>query len=428
MSSQQAAAVPAFAVQTGQPCAACHVGGFGPQLTPFGREFKMEGYTMRAGDTFTTPVSAMAIFSYVATASDQPGAPAPHYATNNNLTLDEAGIFIAGGYGEHFGSFAQITYDGVGRSLGWDNLDLRATDRGTFDGHDVLYGVSVNNNPGIQDAWNSTPAWGFPYTGSDLAPGPDAATLISDPLATNVLGVSAYALWDSEIYTEAGLYESIGTGMLKTLGVDPGDTSQIDGAAPYFRVAYQHDEGTSNYEVGAFALFADLFPGRDKSANTTDKYADLGLDGSWQLYRDSGDVVTANARYTYERQDLASSQILGGVLDRHQSLQDLRADVSYYYENTYGASVAAFNTWGTKDPLLYAGDRTFSPNSSGVVFQADVTPFGRDTAPMGGRFNLRVGLQYTAYATFNGASGNYDGTGRSASDNNTFRLFTWLAF
>ena len=42
-----AQAVPSYAEQTGQPCQACHVGGFGPQLTPFGREFKLGGYTMR---------------------------------------------------------------------------------------------------------------------------------------------------------------------------------------------------------------------------------------------------------------------------------------------------------------------------------------------------------------------------------------------
>ena len=30
-----AKAVPAFTDQTGQPCQTCHVGGFGPQLTPF---------------------------------------------------------------------------------------------------------------------------------------------------------------------------------------------------------------------------------------------------------------------------------------------------------------------------------------------------------------------------------------------------------
>ena len=40
-------AVPAFAVQTGQGCSSCHVGGFGPQLTPTGRDFKMNGYTTR---------------------------------------------------------------------------------------------------------------------------------------------------------------------------------------------------------------------------------------------------------------------------------------------------------------------------------------------------------------------------------------------
>jgi hypothetical protein len=31
-------AVPSFAQQTGQPCAACHVGAFGPQLKQYGRD------------------------------------------------------------------------------------------------------------------------------------------------------------------------------------------------------------------------------------------------------------------------------------------------------------------------------------------------------------------------------------------------------
>ena len=42
-------AVPNFAMQTGQPCVMCHVGGFGPQLTPFGRAFKIGGYTQDGG-------------------------------------------------------------------------------------------------------------------------------------------------------------------------------------------------------------------------------------------------------------------------------------------------------------------------------------------------------------------------------------------
>ena len=37
-------AIPAFARQTEQPCVTCHVGAFGPQLTDYGRDFKMNGY------------------------------------------------------------------------------------------------------------------------------------------------------------------------------------------------------------------------------------------------------------------------------------------------------------------------------------------------------------------------------------------------
>jgi len=90
--------------------------------------------------------------------------------------------------------------------------------------------------------------------------------------------------------------------------------------------------------------------------------------------------------------------------------------------------VGGFNTWGSSDSLLYAANRTLSPNSSGLLLQVDGTPFGRDSAPLGPRFNLRVGAQYTAYLTFDGASQNYDGMGRSAAANNTFRVFAWVAY
>lgn len=39
-------AVPAFNRQTGQNCVACHAGGPFPELTAYGRLFKMTGYTM----------------------------------------------------------------------------------------------------------------------------------------------------------------------------------------------------------------------------------------------------------------------------------------------------------------------------------------------------------------------------------------------
>ncbi len=89
---------------------------------------------------------------------------------------------------------------------------------------------------------------------------------------------------------------------------------------------------------------------------------------------------------------------------------------------------AAFDTWGSTDALLYAGNRTMRPDSSGVLLQVDGTPWGRGSSPLGPRFNLRVGAQYTDYITFNGASSNFDGAGANAKDNNTFRVFVWAAY
>jgi hypothetical protein len=110
------------------------------------------------------------------------------------------------------------------------------------------------------------------------------------------------------------------------------------------------------------------------------------------------------------------------------TLDEERIDGSYYWHNTIGGTVSAFNLRGSSNPDLYADNRTFRPNSSGFLFQLDGTPFGRGKSPLGPRFNMRVGVQYTVYTRFDGARSNFDGAGRDASDNNTVRVFTWIAF
>ena len=156
-----ASAVPAFAEQTGQPCASCHVGGFGPQLTPFGRAFKLGGYTLRV-KPFNVPLSAMAVASYVHTKKAQDEPPTEHSKTNDNTSFDQGSVFIAGGVGSHFGGFSQITYSGADRAWAWDNLDLRAVGTGKIADKDLIYGLTLNNSPTVEDAWNTTPAWGYP--------------------------------------------------------------------------------------------------------------------------------------------------------------------------------------------------------------------------------------------------------------------------
>ena len=41
----------------------------------------------------------------------------------------------------------------------------------TWSSTDTIFGISVNNNPTVQDLWTSTPAWGYPYITSPLVPG-----------------------------------------------------------------------------------------------------------------------------------------------------------------------------------------------------------------------------------------------------------------
>lgn len=430
-----AQALPTFAEQTGQDCKSCHVGGFGPQLTAFGREFKLRGYTLRIKNSI--PLSAMAVASYVATKKAQDEPPTDHSKRNHNLAFDEGSIFLAGGIGSHLGGFAQVTYDGADEAWAWDNLDLRAVGTGKIGSKDLVYGLSLNNNPTTQDVWNTLPGWGFPYTDSGLAPGPAAALLIDGGLGQAVLGVTGYVWIDSKFYLEAGGYSSPSKGTLRWLGSDPFDPGAVHGIAPYGRAAIQADVAGGTFEAGAFFLKAALYPGRDRSSGMTDRYTDLGIDASW-IKPLGSDTLTLNARYAHEKRSLDATCALGiadgsiPVMPLSQcaddTLNEVRANGSYYWHDAIGATISAFDVSGSRNPLIYADNRTMRPNSSGIQLQLDGTLFGRGKSPLGPRPNVRVGVQYTIYSRFDGASHDFDGSGRNASDNNTLRVFTWIAF
>jgi hypothetical protein len=416
--SAPAVAVPSFAVQTGQPCQACHVGGFGPQLTMFGREFKIGGYTSRAGK-FNVPLSAMVVASYVATKNDQSEPPAPNFHTNNNLALDQISGFLAGGIGNHVGGFVQVTYDGVGKAWAWDNLDLRAVTPTQIGSTPMVIGASLNNSPGVQDPWNTLSAWGFPYTASGIVPSPAVAPLMVGGLAQETMGLTAYAWINSSIYLEAGGYSTPSVSVLNWLGADPYSPGNIHGVAPYGRVAWQKMVGTGNVEIGAFGLRASLYPDRDQTSGMSDRYTDLGVDASWQMPRDNGDMFTVNARYMHESQVLNASHALGNTSNVDNTLNDWRLDASYYWRNAIGATLGFFDTNGSADPIRY-GTENGKPDSTGILMQIDGTPFGNGS-PVGSWFNVRMGVQYTVYTRF-------DGTHDGASGNDTLRIFTWLAF
>jgi len=104
-----AQAVPSYARQTGSECASCHVGGFGPQLTPYGIRFKINGYTDTDGKEGKIPLSAMMVVNATRTAKDAPEADkVDHFNSNNNVAMQEASVFVAGKLAEIAGSEAIV--------------------------------------------------------------------------------------------------------------------------------------------------------------------------------------------------------------------------------------------------------------------------------------------------------------------------------
>src|SRR6202035_4422515 len=92
---RDAFSLPLYARQTGQPCATCHTAFL--ELTPFGRRFKLGGYTLGGGDWNGPPFAVMLQApTYTHTEAGQEGGAAPHFGTNNNLALQQVSLFIGG--------------------------------------------------------------------------------------------------------------------------------------------------------------------------------------------------------------------------------------------------------------------------------------------------------------------------------------------
>lgn len=432
-----ARALPSFARQTGSACMMCHTQSFGPSLTPYGRDFKLHGYVDGGGaKVFPIPLSAMIRGSFTGTGGDVPGGAAPDFGENDNWTLDEASVFLAGRLAPRLGLFSQVTYDGVEDIVALDNTDARLTGDSVVRGHDLDYGLSVNNAPTVQDLWNTTPVWGFPSASSGLAPTPAAAALIDGGLDGQVGGATAYLMTDERYYAEAGAYLSLAKGLQDALGTFATDEGELKGGAPYWRLALQSNPGDlleNDYvALGHFGMHANVYPGRDTTAGT-DEYTDLGIDFTYQHLASMKNIFELRSAYIWEEQNLDASHALGASANASNTLNTFRINGSYTYDQTYSATLAYFDTWGSRDTGLYApegvsGSANGSPDSAGYIAELSYVPFGKNTSYLQPWVNLRLALQYVGYTQFNGGDNNYDGFGRDASDNNTFYLSAWMAF
>jgi hypothetical protein len=423
LASRASLALPLYARQTGQPCATCHTAFL--ELTPFGRRFKLGGYTLDGGDWKGPPFAVMLQPTFTHTQAPQPGAAAPGFGVNNDFAMQQISLFTGGRISENLGAFIQSTYDGVGHRFGWDNTDIRYARSVNVGDHTLLWGISANNNPTVQDVWNTIPAWSFPYISSALAPTPTAATFIEQVYAQQVVGLSAYSFLDDTFYFEFGGYRPLSSHTQLALGVDTTGESPISGVAPYWRVAAEKNIGDHSWEVGTFGLTSQVAPLNISGAGT-DSFTDVGVDTQYQFLGDPH-TVTLRGAWIHENHNTSASQALGLADNSNNQLQSLNVSASYIYDKTWSLTTGRVAVGGTTDATLY-GTATGSPNSAGWIFELAYLPFSHGGPPFWPWLNFRIGLQYTRWTKFDGGTTNIDGMGRSASANNTFFVYVWTMF
>jgi len=441
-------AVPSFARQTGMTCAACHT--VFPELTPFGREFKLNGYVLDNIKQVTgidtsnrstlalnilAPISLMTQISYTHTRGALPDSSlAGALAKDGDLLFpQQVSFFYAGKIADELGAFIQLTYDGVGDSFGFDNTDIRFAHHLSFGGangndHSMILGVTLNNNPTVQDVWNTTPAWGFPYSSSSVAPSAITSTKIDSGaggFGQNVAGLGVYAWFDDHYYAELTVYTSAVRGGAHPL--DSTNSTVTSGAAPYWRVAYEQRWDRNSLEIGAYGISARTHPGNGTAlAGAVDQWTDVAADVQYQFIGEEH-LFTALATYIHESQTLAASVLDGFAANTDNNLKTFKLTGEYYYHRKIGGSIGYFNTSGSTDPLLYtpvpvSGSANGSPDTSGYTLEVNYLPW----------LNTKLQAQYVGYQKFNGQNGNnpggYDGSGRTASNNNTLYLLAWLNF
>lgn len=441
-------AVPSFARQTGMACEACHT--VFPELSHFGRMFKANAYTLDnlkqlRGITAakeemlslsqTPPLSVMAQVSYTKTKTKLPDSSGADVAQNGTVSFPEAAsFFYAGKIAPQLGTFLQLTYDNAANKVHIDNTDIRYADHWGLPDSDLILGVTVNNNPTVQDLWNTTPAFGVPYAVTNSTITPLAKTQIDGTLAQSVAGAGGYLMWNEGLYAEVSFYRSAKQGFTNPLTgaagpLDGTATNVITGSAPYARLAYEYQWGRNSLSVGGYGLRVKLFPGGGAPlSGPSNRFRDWGFDAQYQYIGDSH-LFTLAGTYIHESMTLDASTLTG--TNATDDLKTLRVWGEYYYQRKYGATLLYFSTKGSTDPGLYpatnpAGSAQVgaitsangSPNTSGWQLELDWLPW----------LNTKFSLQYTWYTKFNGGSSNYDGHGRNASDNDTLFLLGWVSF
>jgi hypothetical protein len=427
-----ASALPSFARQTGQRCAACHVGGDWPQLTPWGRFFKLSAYT--AGEAAVTrdgwkysPVGAFGQAGVTWAAAKDNAQGQPVIEPTNSFRAEQVVGYLGTKVADFAGVFFEYQYGNnfPGWTGGTGVFDARAVHFFRPGGHELLVGLDVNNGPSNQDVWNTVPAWGYPFYGSPIAPGAPAGTMLSTVIGQSA-GIGAYALLDRQWYLEVSAYRAA-TGFWRWTSwgtdFDQGGAQYLASYNPYWRLYYTREWGPHVFMAGTYGMYAKVFPNSASPNGATDKFTDYYLDTQYQYLADIH-KVTLRAYYYYERQSWDASYPLGISSIQKGNLNGFNLSGTYSFRDTWSASLAYYQSNGSGNAALYGVYApngvtllASAPNTTGYVAQVNFLPVQ----------NVKLQLQYSGFTRFNGLTSDIDGLGRKPGDNNTLWFNVFVA-
>ena len=420
-----AQAVPSMGRQTGYQCAQCHT--VFPELTPFGREFKLGAFSQTSNKWDDAPLlSKIPVSALLQVSRTQTRNVNTDEATSEDFPRDRETIIQAGGFYwggrivDNAGALIQYNYDGIERRWGMEMFDARYGNGASVAGKELSWGVSMNNSPTVSDIYNSTPSWGFPHTDSATLM-PAASPLIDMTLASQVGGITVYGLWDDTWYAEVGGYRSAKRGFFRFMGHNVPTETVVDGTAPYWRLAWQHRDGPHNFEVGTYGMVARVFADGEDESLGSDRFRDVALDASYQYISDEHQW-SVHTTWIDEKQEWNTSFNQGLSSSPSTTLKTFRVDGHYFFRRQWGGTAQYFQIRGGTNDLRYnsgepvMGSANGSPNSRGWIGELNWLPIQ----------NIKLAVRYTAYQQFNGAGNNYDGFGRNARDNNSVFLLAWL--
>lgn len=421
LASTGAQATPAYARQTGNACADCHAGSYGPALTPYGMRFKLNGYTDTDGNGTKIPAAVQLT-----------GTRSIPTQGESTTELTEADLYLAGRITDNIGGYVKIEADNAGDNkynTKLNDVDLRAVAKDVSLGSkDITVGISVNNNPGFQDVISDLPA------AAQLGPPGVTGTLLNpsspDALADRVIGATVYALYDSNWYGEIGTYNSLPLSEQDHLGYaisgDPGKLSDTG----YARFAYMKDMKKQFFSAGVVALTTKQQLPR---IGPTSDITDLGYDFTYQYLGNRENIVQLSYVNILELRhygSLPASPFPGIAAQTQGAVHDQTFTVTYTFLQSYGLTFSHLVDTGSRDIVRYQPYGV--PNTTSNLLTIFWTPFGKDDS-FTSIANLKLSATWFRFSQFNGSTLNIFGVGpgapvTNAHDLDAFSLSASVAF